>query len=102
VTDFKKFDNGKPKLTFPLAMVATLSAVANVMEHGAEKYSRDNWMLAEGDDIDRYLDAAMRHLTSHISGDIIDADSGNPHLHNGITSLMMYCELLSKVSKEGV
>jgi hypothetical protein len=93
---FKKFDSGKPVLSFPLGMRKALEAVAKVMSFGAEKYGKDNWRLAKGSDIDRYKEAALRHLVADCSGESVDPDSGNLHLEHALTSLMMYIELKDK------
>lgn len=93
---FTKNDSTKPALSFPLGMSHALGLVATVMAYGAEKYEKDNWKLATGTDIDRYLDAALRHLSAHCSGELIDEESGNSHMSHALTSLMMYTELKGK------
>ena len=92
-TGFMKFDSKKPILSFPLGMWRAMGAIAKVMTYGAVKYAKDNWRKAEGDDIERYLDATIRHISQHCSGEIIDEESGNAHIHHALTSLAMYVEL---------
>jgi len=90
---FQKNDNKKPKMSYPLGMQNSLSAISSVMEFGAKKYEKDNWRLAEGEDVERYFDAAIRHMSAHASNELIDEDSGNPHIYHALTSLAMYVEL---------
>jgi hypothetical protein len=90
---FEKHDEGKPKMTFVLGMRRTLEGISRVMNFGARKYSKDNWRKAEGEDIERYLDATIRHLVAHQSGEDLDDETGLPHIHHALTSLAMYNEL---------
>lgn len=71
-----KFDSSKPMLShIPREF---LFQTAAVLDFGAKKYGRDNWKL--GLDEHRLLSAAMRHLTYHADGEILDPESGLPHL----------------------
>ena len=90
---FKKFDDDKAIMSFPLGMRAALESVAKVMKFGAAKYGKDNWRLAKGEDVERYKEAALRHLVADCSGELVDQDSGNLHIEHALTSLMMYIEL---------
>lgn len=74
-TSGKKFDNGKPDWT--LMPWRELEQVLEILEFGAKKYSRDNWQHVEPD---RYKKAAMRHMVSYLKGDLVDEESGKPHL----------------------
>lgn len=56
---------------------AFASACAKSMEFGKVKYSRGNWR--GGFDDSRMLDASMRHCLQYLSGEELDADSGNLH-----------------------
>lgn len=93
---FTKHDSSKPELSYPLGMPNALSAIAKTMQYGAEKYARDNWKKATGTDINRYLDATIRHLSAHCANELVDEESGNPHIDHALTSLAMYVELYKK------
>ena len=55
----KKNDQGK--LRYDLVTNSCYKGIAEVLTHGAEKYSDNNWKDVE-DSIDRYYAALMRHL----------------------------------------
>jgi hypothetical protein len=77
------------KLDWTLLPVRPVQAILEVLHFGAKKYGRDNWKMVEKPR-QRYLAAAMRHLTSVIDGDWIDAESGKPHLaHAGCCILFL-------------
>jgi hypothetical protein len=83
VTEFKKFDQGKPQLSYvPRELKA---GVAKVMTFGAERYGQDNWRFCN--DPRRYLDAAMRHLDAYAEGEITDPDSLMPHLYHAACNI---------------
>lgn len=87
----KKFDSGKPKLS--LVNKETLNGIARAMEHGANKYGRDNYK--KGMQWTRVADALLRHTTAWLSGEETDTESGLNHLyHSGacINMLIYYIE----------
>ena len=71
-----KHDAGKPR--WSLMPWDALTEVLRVLEHGAEKYAPDNWRHVEP--VERYWDAAMRHLVAWQQGRRIDEESGLPTL----------------------
>ncbi len=104
----RKFDQEKPR---PLLLpVKAERAVCAVLEYGAKKYSDDNWLkvAAEPGGIERYLNAALRHLQEvrgamRAAGDdaavrkaalCLDADSGQPHVACAATSLAFILDAL--------
>jgi len=72
-----KFDGDKPQMD--LVPLSSVYAVAQVMTFGAKKYSADGWKDVP-DARNRYTAAMLRHLTAIQDGEIIDPDSGLPHL----------------------
>lgn len=78
MSKWKKNDKGKPDLAMlawlPLEQLIT---IAHVMEHGAHKYSRDNW---KGGNFTRYASACLRHIFARLKGERLDPESGLPHL----------------------
>lgn len=74
--EFMKFDTDKvmASLVDPDFILGT----ADILTFGAKKYAKNNWQL--NDDLDRYKDALLRHLYAYLGGELIDPESGKPHL----------------------
>lgn len=72
--DLKK-DKGKPR--YSLIPPNALEGVAMVLTFGAEKYEPNSWQRIE--EVERYLDALMRHTEAIRKGEIIDPESGELH-----------------------
>lgn len=87
-----KHDAGK--LEWHLLPLAEVEDVVAVLMHGARKYGEDNWQRVENGP-QRYYNAAMRHLAADRQGQLLDAESGLPHLAHAITSLL-FCLHLAK------
>lgn len=86
-----KYDNEKPSLD--LLPSHSLEQIAKVLDFGAEKYGKYNWMA--GMSWSRLLGATLRHIFKFISGEDIDKESNLPHLaHAGscILFLLWYTE----------
>lgn len=82
-----KFDTGKRR--FSLLPWSSVTAIVDVLEHGAEKYCPDNWKHVDGAQT-RYFDACLRHLTAWWEGERADPDSGLSHLaHAGCCILFL-------------
>lgn len=84
MSDFLKNDNGK--LQWSLMPFEQLEDTVRVLMKGAEKYSRDNWKKC--DDVNRYKDALMRHVTAYIKGEERDPDDNLPHLAHAICNCL--------------
>lgn len=83
-----KFD--ADKLPLDLLPFEALEEIALVLQHGAAKYSRNNWR--KGFIHSRPFSAILRHLFAYWKGEDLDKDSGLHHLaHAG-------CELLFLIS----
>lgn len=80
-----RYNAGKPDLS--LIPLVTLYDEARVWEHGAKKYSRNNWM--RGMEWSIPLACALRHLSAFQKGEDIDAESGLPHIAHAICNLRM-------------
>lgn len=77
------------KLDWTLLPVRPVKAILEVLVFGAKKYGRNNWQSLERPR-QRYLAAAMRHLTAVIDGEWLDSESGKPHLaHAGCCILFL-------------
>lgn len=73
----RKDDGTKPD--WSLLPWKGLEMVVRVMEFGASKYGRDNWLNLP-DARRRLFSAAVRHLLSRLNGEKMDQESGLPHL----------------------
>lgn len=91
-----KYDESK--VDWNLLPLDVIQDVGLVFMHGAKKYSPDNWKHVEPKE--RYFAATLRHLTAHQSGEYIDNDSGLPHIHHAIASLLILAKRI-KMEEEG-
>ena len=83
----KKLDHGKED--WSLLPFSEVLEIVRVLDFGAKKYSRDNWMNVK-DGRFRYFAAMMRHLVAWFSGEKDDKESGMPHLaHAGCCLLFL-------------
>ncbi|NMA23550.1 MAG: hypothetical protein GX938_08625 [Spirochaetales bacterium] len=87
-----KADKGKPRLS--LVPSEIIRCIAAIREYGQEKYGEqaDHWDEVE---IERYRDAAYRHLLNYIDNPDkgIDKESGLPHLWHLACNVAFLCEL---------
>ena len=94
VEDFKgDIDGGgyKTRMDDPAKLQPTLippsfiEGVSKILQFGARKYSRGNWM--RGMPYSSILDATMTHLLAIQRGEDIDLDSGLPHKYHAACNL---------------
>lgn len=85
-----KQDAGKARLS--LVPTKVIYGIARVREHGNSKYKdAQSWRMVE---IERYRDAAYRHLLSYIDNPQgKDKESGLPHLWHLACNVAFLCEL---------
>lgn len=91
-----KDDATKPSVglvleSFPRAFLE----VAKIADFGAKKYTRHGWRSVP-DGIDRYLNAALRHIVAHYKGELIDPESNCLHLAHAAWGLLAVTELVSQ------
>lgn len=80
-----KYDAGKdPWHLLPWDEVTT---VVRVLAFGAAKYGADNWKHVDNAR-DRYFSAALRHLVSWRQGEVVDPESGQPHLAHAVACML--------------
>ncbi len=72
-----KHDGEKPR--WDLVPWAQLESVVRVLTFGARKYAPDNWKKIPDPKM-RYIAAGLRHLVSRAKGEILDPESGEPHM----------------------
>lgn len=74
-----KYDKGKT--LWNLVPFRELKEVVDVLQHGAEKYSPDNWKYVKNPE-ERYRTAAMRHLVALMTGNEYDDEEGGSGMHH--------------------
>lgn len=95
----QKDDSGK--LQWHLIPIGPLKWVVKGFMHGAKKYGPHNWKLVVSESPERYYDAAQRHLSAVLEGEVFDRDSNIPHLALAICSLIMLLWAQDKGYKMG-
>jgi len=70
--------NDEGKLRYSLIPPECLEELARVYTIGAEKYGAHNWQKRL--EIDRIMDAFMRHFEARRKGEIIDPEDGQLHM----------------------
>ena len=90
-----KYDKGKPRIS--LVEPYIIEEIAEVLTYGANKYEARSWMKTENGK-ERYEDALLRHTMSYLKGEVLDEESGLPHLSHMATNIMF----LSYFSKQEV
>lgn len=83
-----KHDSGK--LRMDLIPPAALSAMAQALTMGAEKYGEHNWR--GGLAYSRVIAAVLRHIQAWLGGEDHDPVDGQLHLGSALTGLAMLCE----------
>jgi|AntAceMinimDraft_11_1070367.scaffolds.fasta_scaffold03986_2 hypothetical protein len=84
-----KYDNDKPDYT--LLPFNAVDEVVKVLTFGAKKYDRHNWKKVDNLHL-RYQAAAYRHMTAYSKGEVIDGESGLPHLAHAVCCLLFLME----------
>lgn len=89
VEPFMKFDGDK--LRYDLLPPQPLEDLVAVLTFGARKYKPDNWR--ECQDMGRYVGALFRHIEKHRKGEMLDPETGLPHLAHAMCNLVFLLEL---------
>ena len=88
----KKFDTDKPR--YDLLPPKALGLLVDCLTYGAKKYYDDyNWRKDGGIDPNRLFAATQRHLWAWKEGEVLDKESGLPHLAHAATNLLMMLDL---------
>ena len=75
-----KLDGGKLRPALVLGGFASaVEAMVKVGSDGARKYTDNGWKTVPNGKA-RYEDALLRHLLAHLRGELIDEESGSPHI----------------------
>jgi hypothetical protein len=89
----RKFDQGK--LDYTLLPWDALTEVVKVLQHGVDKYARDNWLHVPNA-IERYEAAGMRHRIARLQGEDMDPESGYSHLAHEACCLLFQLALKAR------
>ena len=74
----KRFNEGKPELSYCLLSKEVVQGEANVWAKNAPKYGRGNWL--KGMSWSSSCDSLLRHTMKFLNGEEIDDESGLPHV----------------------
>jgi hypothetical protein len=80
-----KLDNGK--LMWDLLPLKLVEPVVAVLTYGAKKYKPHSWRRVRNGK-QRYWAALMRHLVDYQNGEILDKESGLPHLWHAACNIV--------------
>ena len=69
-----------------------IGSVVDVLTYGAAKYDADNWRRVP-DACRRYFAAMQRHLTARLEGEVLDPETGMPHLAHACCCLIFMLAL---------
>ena len=83
-----KRDGGKIRME--LIPPRALEGVAEVLTFGAQKYEAESWRQVE---VDRYIGAALRHLSAIMRGEKYDPETGLLHADHLACNAMFIREL---------
>lgn len=83
------------KVRFELIPAQCIRVLAEILTHGAKKYSPNNWRKH---DAHQCLGALQRHLNARAEGEVLDPDSGLPHTGHAFCNAMflLYFDLIGK------
>lgn len=95
VSSGMKLDDGK--LRYDLIPHIVTESLAAVLTYGAKKYKPENWRSV---DPQRYVAAVERHWHAYLAGELIDKESGLPHLAMAMTNLGFLLELQHKPKQQ--
>tara|TARA_R110000744_G_scaffold11037_1_gene33803 strand:- start:4680 stop:5051 length:372 start_codon:yes stop_codon:yes gene_type:complete len=73
-----RYNSGKTQFSYMLNADVAMKGMCDVFEFGAQKYARNNWK--KGLDTNEVMDSLLRHLTSYANGEVLDPESGLPHI----------------------
>ena len=77
MNEAKKYDDNKVRMD--LVPMSVIENIAKILTYGAKKYSDNSWQDLSNF-WNRYKGALLRHLTAIDKGELIDQESGLPHI----------------------
>lgn len=94
-----KYDGGKTR--WSLLPFQAIEEQAKVMGFGAEKYAAHSWKHVPNG-VERYTDAAFRHLVSYTQGEHTDPESNYHHLAHALCCISFVLELELEKKNENI
>lgn len=88
-----RFNAKKAKLSFLFQFPTAIKGVSIVGTFGAEKYSKNNWK--KGLNHTEVVDSLMRHLSSYMDGEMVDPESGLPHVDHVSWNALALAEMVA-------
>lgn len=85
-----RYNKGKAPLSMIMEAKEALAGCAGVLEFGASKYNRGNWH--KGLPHTEVCDSMLRHISSYLSGENVDAESGKPHVDHILTNALFLAQ----------
>jgi hypothetical protein len=76
VQEALRYNQGKTQYSY--IDLTCFQYTAQVLEFGAVKYDRDNWR--KGMQTSKILDSLLRHIAAIQRGEVVDPESGLPHI----------------------
>lgn len=92
-----KNDRKDDRLRWDLLPLNLIEMVVKVFHFGAKKYGENRWQNLP-DAYNRYKGAMLRHIVAHEKGEVLDPESGLPHLaHMAWNALaILFVEIIKK------
>ena len=81
-----KYDTGK--LRYDLVPYVWEEGIAGILTYGSNKYADNSWQLLPNGR-ERYYAAGRRHLSKYRKGELLDKESGLPHVYHAVVNFMM-------------
>ena len=91
-----RYNNGKPD--YSLLPLSTLTEVVRVLEYGASKYERNNWLKPTNWEVS--FACLMRHMSAWQAGEDNDQESGRSHLAHAACNILQLLHQLEHHPEE--
>ena len=91
-----RHNNGKPD--YSLIPMAALAEVAKVLEYGASKYERGNWLKPTSWEVS--FACLQRHMSAWQAGEDNDDESGRSHIAHAACNLLQMLHMLENHPEE--
>lgn len=89
-----RYNEGKQPLSLMLEASHAVGGLCGVLAYGADKYSRGNYL--RGLPHTQIVDSLLRHLTSYMSGEDKDPESGLRHVDHALANAFFLSELTAR------
>ena len=91
-----RYNVGKPD--YSLIPLASLKEAAKVLEYGASKYARGNWLKPTSWEVS--FACLMRHMSAWQAGEDNDPESGFSHLGHAACNIIQMLHMLENHPEE--